>query len=160
MSTTLDIRLLDGPDRERWVGECAQLMASTEPWITLRRTEAAARESIDAPGQEAWIALSDGRIVGFMLLVFTGLLRGYLRTICLAPEFRGQGHGSRMIAFAEARIFRDHPNVFLCVSSFNPDARRLYERLGYQYIGELKDLIVRGHSELLYRKTRGPLVPD
>lgn len=49
----------------------------------------------------------------------------------------------------------DHPNVFLCVSSFNPDARRPYQRLGYEYIGELKDFIVTGHSELIYRKTRG-----
>jgi ribosomal protein S18 acetylase RimI-like enzyme len=160
MSTPLDIRLLDGPDRERRIDECARLMAASEPWITLRRTEAAAREGMMAPGQEAWIALSDGRFVGFMLLVFTGLLRGYLRTICLAPECRGQGLGTRMIAFAEERIFRDFPNVFLCVSSFNQDARRLYERLGYEYVGELTDLIVRGHSELLYRKTRGPLMPD
>ncbi len=65
-----------------------------------------------------------------------------------------------MIAFAEERIFQNHPNVFLCVSSFNPDARRLYERLGYEYIGELKDFIVAGHSELIYRKTLGPMMPD
>jgi hypothetical protein len=43
------------------------------------------------------------------------------------------------------------------VSSFNPDARRLYERLGYSVVGELKDLIVPGHSEILLRKTLGPL---
>ena len=55
------------------------------------------------------------------------------------------------------RILRDHPNVFLCVSGFNPAARRLYERLGYTCIGELKDYVVQDQSEWLYRKTRGPL---
>jgi ribosomal protein S18 acetylase RimI-like enzyme len=43
------------------------------------------------------------------------------------------------------------------VSSFNPRARELYERLGYEFIGELKDYLVRGHSELLMRKTIGPI---
>jgi len=65
--------------------------------------------------------------------------------------------GRQLIAFAEERIFRESPNVFLCVSSFNSDARRLYERLGYELIGELRDYLVRGSSELLMRKTIGPL---
>jgi ribosomal protein S18 acetylase RimI-like enzyme len=43
------------------------------------------------------------------------------------------------------------------VSSFNRDAQRLYERLGYKVVGELTDYIVRGHSEFLLRKTLGPL---
>jgi len=34
----------------------------------------------------------------------------------------------------------------------------LYERLGYEVVGELKDYIVPGHSEMLLRKTIGPLV--
>lgn len=45
----------------------------------------------------------------------------------------------------------------MCVSSFNVAARRLYERVGYQVIGELTNYIVQGHSEFLLRKTRGPL---
>jgi hypothetical protein len=65
--------------------------------------------------------------------------------------------GSALLAFAEERIFREHPNVFICVSDFNPGARRLYERLGYRLVGELADYVVAGHSELLLRKTRGPL---
>jgi hypothetical protein len=33
----------------------------------------------------------------------------------------------------------------------------LYERHGYQVIGELTDYLVKGHSEILLRKTFGPL---
>jgi hypothetical protein len=36
-------------------------------------------------------------------------------------------------------------------------ARRLYEQRGYQVVGELTDYIVEGHSEILLRKTHGPL---
>lgn len=45
-----------------------------------------------------------------------------------------------------------HGTWFLCVSSFNPRARALYERLGYELIGELKDFVIDGASELLMRK--------
>jgi ribosomal protein S18 acetylase RimI-like enzyme len=61
------------------------------------------------------------------------------------------------MAFAERRIFSETPNAFICVSSFNGGARRLYERLGYQVIGELEDYVIPGHSEILLRKTIGPL---
>jgi ribosomal protein S18 acetylase RimI-like enzyme len=61
------------------------------------------------------------------------------------------------VEFAERRILQVSPNVFMCVSSFNHGARRLYQRLGYQVIGELPDYLVRGHSEILLRKTTGPL---
>ena len=44
----------------------------------------------------------------------------------------------------------------MCVSSFNPDALRLYRRLGYMIVGELRDYLVAGHSEILLRKTQGP----
>jgi ribosomal-protein-alanine N-acetyltransferase len=65
--------------------------------------------------------------------------------------------GSHLIAFAEERILRESPNIFMCVSSFNEGARQLYQRLGYQVVGELTDYIVQGHSEILLRKTAGPL---
>ncbi len=42
-------------------------------------------------------------------------------------------------------------------SSFNSRAKALYERLGYEMVGELKDYLVKGHSEYLFRKTIGPI---
>jgi ribosomal-protein-alanine N-acetyltransferase len=81
---------------------------------------------------------------------------GYIQTIGVAPEWRSRGIGRRLVAFAEERIFRDSPNVFICVSSFNPDAQRFYRSLGYEVIGDLKDFIVHGYSEILLRKTIAP----
>jgi ribosomal-protein-alanine N-acetyltransferase len=95
--------------------------------------------------------------VGFLILTLAGPFPGYVQTVCVSPEHRRRGVGTQLLEFAEARIFGKSPNVFLCVSSFNVDARRLYERLGYVLVGELKDYLVTGHGELLFRKTRGPL---
>ena len=82
---------------------------------------------------------------------------GYVQTLCVAEGLRSQGLGSELLAFAEERIFREFKNVFLCVSSFNPRARALYERLGYETVGPLRDFVIAGHDEILLRKTRGPL---
>jgi ribosomal protein S18 acetylase RimI-like enzyme len=86
-----------------------------------------------------------------------GAFVGYIQTVAVWPDRRGQGVGSRLVDFAERRILAEFPNVFMCVSSFNLGARRLYDRLGYQVIGELTNYIVQGHSEILLRKTTGPL---
>jgi ribosomal protein S18 acetylase RimI-like enzyme len=87
----------------------------------------------------------------------SGAFVGYIQTICVSEEDRSRGIGTRLMRFAEERIFRDSPNVFLCVSSFNPRAKALYERLGYEAVGELKDYIVKGHSEHVLRKTIAPI---
>ena len=133
------------------------MMAGTEPWITLRRDyDACLRVALDET-RERYVALDRDRLAGFVVLNLKGSFVGYVQTLCAAPEYRGRGVGTALLAFAEERIFREHPNVFICVSDFNPGARRLYERLGYSLVGELPDYVIAGHSELLLRKTRGPL---
>ncbi len=136
---------------------CARMMAASEPWITLRRDVDAALAILTDPGRESYVALLEGELVGFIILVMHGAFVGYVQSICVAPGRRGQGLGRRLMAFAEERIFRETPNVFLNVASFNPEAQRLYERLGYEVVGELRDYIVPGHSEILMRKSTGPL---
>ena len=138
---------------------CALMMAGTDPWITLRLGHDACLRVLLDETRERYVAYEGGRLAGVLVLNVRGAFVGYIQTVCAAPEYRGKGVGTALVAFAEERIFRDHKNVFICVSDFNPGARRLYERLGYRLVGELTDYIVAGHSELLLRKTRGPLVP-
>jgi len=142
---------------------CAGMMAASEPWITLHRSLDDNLKLLVDPAKEAYVALAEKTLVGALLLHLHGPLNGYLQAICVAPNFRGSGIGSKLMHFAEERIFQFSPNVFLCVSSFNDGAQKIYSRLGYERVGELKDYIVTGHSEILMRKTRGPLsahVPD
>ncbi len=135
---------------------CAKMMAESEPWLTLRRSLEASIRTLQDPDKEAYVLEDGDEILGFVVVDLRGPFAGYLQTVCVRSGERGQGHGARLIAYAEERIFRDSPNVFMCVSTFNPDARRLYEQLGYTVVGELSDYIVPGHGEVLLRKTRGP----
>jgi ribosomal protein S18 acetylase RimI-like enzyme len=136
---------------------CARMMAESEPWLTLGRTYEASLAVIQDPSREVFVVRDEKGVAGFLILCMTGAFVGYIQTICIHPERRGEGLGSRLVEFAEQRILAESPNVFMCVSSFNRDARRLYERLGYRMVGELTDYIVQGHSEILLRKSVGPL---
>jgi ribosomal-protein-alanine N-acetyltransferase len=148
------IRPIEG-DRE--AEACARMMVNSEPWITLRRTYEDSVRMMRDPLRETYVALAGDEVAGFMILRMDGVFSGYLQTVGVAPEWRNRGIGTRLIKSAEDRIFKDRPNVFMCVSSFNPDALRLYKRLGYEVIGEIKDFIIEGHSEMLLRKSIAPL---
>jgi [ribosomal protein S18]-alanine N-acetyltransferase len=150
----LEIRRLGSRDEAE---ACARMMAASEPWITLRRDAGAALAILTDPERESYVALLEGELVGFIILVMHGAFVGYIQSVCVVPGRRSRGLGRRLMAFAEQRIFRETPNVFLNVASFNPEAQRLYERLGYEVVGELRDYIVPGHSEILMRKSMGPL---
>ena len=150
----LTIRALDG---ESEVSACVDLMVSSEPWITLGRTADQARRIMTSPTREVYVATTGGEVVGFVVLVMKGLFVGFVQSLAVTPESRGRGIGEELMRFAEGRIFHEHPNVYLCVSSFNERARSFYARLGYEVVGELKELLIRGHSEILMRKTTGPM---
>ena len=145
------------------VRACAEIMSMSDPWVTLGRTFEESSRILRDPTREVYVAREgEGeavmpRVAGFTIIVMQGVFVGYIQSVAVHERWRGRGLGSALIAFAERRILRDQPNVFICVSSFNARARRLYERLGYEVVGELKDFVVRGHSEFLLRKTTGPL---
>lgn len=146
-------RLLHAQEAE----ECAKLMANSEPWITLRRTYEDCLRMLKDPSREVYLGFAKDEIVGFIIFLMRGPLVGYIQTVAVKPEWRNKGIGSKLLEFAEEKIFTRTPNVFMCVSSFNKKAQKLYKRLGYEVISELKDYIVSGHSEILLRKTIGPI---
>lgn len=150
----VEIRSLKDTDEAE---TCARMMADSEPFITLQRGYDTSLRLVSDPSKEVYLALVDNEIVGFVVLVMNGAFSGYVQSICVAPDWRNRGIGSRLMSFAEKRIFAETPNAFLCVSSFNEGARRFYERLGYEVVGELKNYLISGHSEILMRKTIAPL---
>jgi ribosomal protein S18 acetylase RimI-like enzyme len=137
------------PEDPEW---CARLMASTEPWITLGRDLAGCREALARPGTELFVVRDKELPVGFILLAPYGMAASpYIASIAVAAEARGRGVGWQLLRFAEQR-FTGRRHLFLLVSSFNQRAEQLYRRHGYEFIGELKDYVVPGHSERIFHK--------
>jgi ribosomal protein S18 acetylase RimI-like enzyme len=145
----------------------ARIVAGDPLWqryaVTLPRARRALRHALAqgaaAAAGEIAVASREGRPVGFVWYRRDGTFHhsGYVRWIAVAPEARGQGVGERLMRYAEARIFRRAPNVFLMVSDFNRQAQAFYRRLGYTEVGAIPDYVVPGITERLYRKTRGPI---
>lgn len=132
-------------------------MATSEPWITLKRNFEQGLQLLQDPENTVFIALDGKEFAGFAIVKMTGVLKGYLQTIGVVADKRSKGIGKLLIEKVEDFIFEKYPNVFLCVSSFNLRAAELYYDLGYSKVGELKDFIENGHSELILRKTKGCL---
>ncbi|HEY8382158.1 MAG TPA: GNAT family N-acetyltransferase [Microvirga sp.] len=94
----------------------------------------------EAPkGQDLAIAITDetGAAVGGLLGRTAG---GWLAIeLIFVPEpLRGQGLASRLVAMAEEKA-RTRGCHAAWLDTLNPDARRLYEQLGYAVFGELPD---------------------
>ena len=145
-------------DQHQDLEQAARLMIASDPWRALNFSYSGAQKMLNAPSREYYIADLDDAFAGFLILNCNGPLAGYLQTIGVAETCRGRGIGTALVGFAEQRIFREYANVFLCVSSFNQGAQRLYRRLGYEMVGELTDYLVKGHAEILMRKTRRPIL--
>lgn len=139
------------------IEEAARVLASSDPWLTLGFGFDRAVRLLENPASEVYVALASNRLVGLVVIQMqVAILRGYIQILCVWPGVRSQGIGAGLMDFAEARIFEESPNVFLCHTDFNHGARRFYDLRGYVEVGELTNFLVEGGSEFLMRKTRGP----
>ena len=136
---------------------CAQLMSANEPWITLQRNYDHSIKLLEDPLSEVYIIKEGEQRLGFIMIKLKGAFSGYIQTIVISETARGKGLGEAAISYAEELIFKVSPNVFICASSFNSGALNLYQRMGYEVIGEIRDYIIKGHNEVFMRKTIGPL---
>lgn len=145
----IDIKLATDQEKDM----AASLMAASEPWITLGRTEEMCRNICHDPEFFLYMAHSESMPAGIILLDPRGVAGSpYIKSIAAFPEFRGQGIGTKLLSFAEDLFRSDSKHLFICVSSFNNRARNLYEKFGFHAIGELKDYIIKGASEILMHK--------
>lgn len=151
METNDPITIAAAMDHEReW---CAQLMAGADPWVALGRGLDECRSVCRHPEYLLLVAHAQREPCGFILLHPRGVAGSpYVASIAVAQRYRGQGIGTLLLDYAEARFRSSARHIFLCVSSFNGRARRLYERRGYAVVGELKDYVIEGASEILMHK--------
>jgi len=137
-------------DERAWA---AGQLAGSDPWITLGRNFEHCYSSCTDPEFMLYTAHLDEKPCGAIILDPRGLAGSpYLKSLIVAEEYRSQGAGAALLEFAE-NLFRPlSRHFFLCVSSFNKRAIVFYERHGYEKIGELRDYIIEGESEILMHK--------
>ena len=102
------------------------------------------RRDLADPTCATWLADADGEAVGYALAGPCDLPHpevtdgcGELKRIYVAPVAQGGGLGARLMAEALAWLERDGPRrLWIGVFSGNLGARRLYERQGFEKVGE------------------------
>ncbi len=79
----------------------------------------------------------------------------YLDTIVVANQFRGQGVGQALLEACDQAAYQaGAQKIGLCVDFANPNAQRLYERQGYQTVGQQ---VLSGHD---YYHMQKEVVPE
>lgn len=106
--------------------------------------------------ENLYVAISDNECVGFAFYIPNGIFHSFpfFHLIAVKEKYRSQGIGKKLIDFLEVLAFQDNDKVFFVVADFNPDARRLYEKLGYKQVGEIPNLYRNGINEYLMMKEK------
>jgi [ribosomal protein S18]-alanine N-acetyltransferase len=148
------------PLRDSDVASIREWIGESEPWRTLGFTADEwpnyFSDVLADPSRESDVVEWRGAVGGLSVVRRRVLLGDYLELFAIAPAARRHGVGRALLAHLEARVFARTPNFYLCVSDFNLDAREFYRRQGFVDVGMLDDLLVRGGTEVLMRKSTGP----
>lgn len=107
------------------------------------------RRDLEDPDKAAWLVEADGAVVGHALAGPCDLPHdevtpacGELKRLYVLKAFQGGGTGSRLLAETLVWLERDGPRrLWIGVWSENYGAQRLYERMGFEKVGEY-DFIV------------------
>lgn len=142
-----------------YINDCEDALVNSELGKRYFSQKGSARKVLQegfAKG-EIYIALdaSEG-CKGFIWFILDGIFHSfpYLHIIAVKQESRNEGIGKKLLKFFEDSCFKDYSKLFLVVADFNPDAKILYEKIGYIQVGTIPSLYREGITEHLMMKSR------
>ena len=142
-----------------YINDCEEALANSELGIRYFSKEGSARKALEDgfAKEEIYIAIDiNHNCKGFIWFILDGIFHSfpYLHIIAVKKESRKQGIGKKLLKYFEDICFKDHTKLFLVVADFNPDAKVLYEKIGYIEVGVIPSLYRKGITEHLMMKLR------
>lgn len=98
---------------------------------------------------------SQGEPIGVMTYHFNAMFGAwpYLGLLGVAENYRGEGVGSSLIdVFTGICREAGYKKCFICVSAFNPRAKKLYQSKGFKQIGKIDNFAKQGLTECVLMK--------
>lgn len=153
----MEIRIIKGS--ADYLGDCVEALQNSELGRKYFSEEGSARGSLEEGFNkgEIYVAIdNNNNCIGFIWFILRGIFHSfpYLHIIAVKEEFRDLGAGKKLLKFFEDICFKKYSKLFLVVADFNPDAKKLYEKVGYKEVGYIPDLYRKGITECLMMKTR------
>ena len=104
--------------------------------------------------ENLYVAFIGEECVGFTYIIPKGAFHSfpYLHIIAVKEEYRNKGIGKALLDYSENIAYEMADRIFLVVADYNPDAKRFYERNGYQQVGEIPNLYRPGVTEYMMAK--------
>ncbi|MBM3545006.1 MAG: GNAT family N-acetyltransferase [Alphaproteobacteria bacterium] len=143
------------PLRSEDCARLAQSIVAMAPWSVMNYPADDMRSFLEATSDTVirYRLERRGEDGGIVSIRYPWLKGPYLELLALLPNFQGKGLGTRILRWLERETVRlEARNLWVCASSFNHDALRLYERHGFQRVATLPGLVVDGYDEILLRK--------
>ncbi len=141
-----------------YLDDCEDALVNSDLGKRYFSEKGSARKSLEEGfyKNEIYVAVEYNHCKGFIWVINNGIFHSfpYIHIVAVKSEYRGQGIGEVLLRFVENECFTDYSKLFLVVADFNPNAKRLYERLGYTEIGEIPDLYRKGIRECLMMKSK------
>jgi uncharacterized protein len=89
-----------------------------------------------------WVGVSDGRLCFFCNVGPWSEQTAQLQGIWTPPELRGRGLATASLAAICDRLLETSPTLSLYVNDFNTDAIALYDRVGFERVGEFQSILL------------------
>jgi len=151
----LTLNIVDG--ESKYIVACTEILQASELGKAYFSDTQKATSMLEyaLEKKELFVALNEqDECVGFVYCMPKGVFGSYpyLHIISVKEDCRGNGIGSRLMSYFEEKYPSE--KYFLTVDDFNVDAKKLYERLGYQCVGQLPDFYKKGIDCYLMMKRR------
>jgi diamine N-acetyltransferase len=156
-----DVGLWLSPPTDTEAASLGQALAATEPWARYG-TRADSLTSLIRPASDGGIRLAlrlqkHGAPIGVMAIRHPWLTGPYLQFLAVQPGFQRQGYGHAVLNWFEREARQDGArNLWICAATFNIEAQRLYQLVGFEPVIVLDDLIKPNFDEVLMRKRLTP----
>lgn len=142
---------------KQYIDECTEALQESELGRVYFSAKDKARQAIyeGISNNELIIATDDDNdFLGFLWYIPKGAFHSfpYLHIIAVRKQYRNQGIGKMLLKYFEDTICKNSKKVFLVVADFNPEAKRLYEKVGYCEVGRIPNLYKTGICESLMMK--------
>lgn len=152
----MDIAIIKGSINH--LDDCEDALVNSELGNRYFSEKGSARKSLEEGfcKNEIYVAVDNNNCKGFIWVILNGIFHSfpYIHIVAVKSEYRGQGIGEDLLKFVENNYLSNSSKLFLVVADFNPNAKRLYKRLGYTEIGVIPDLYRKGICECLMMKLK------